>query len=1719
MRRRILAATLLLLSTTIALAAEPGPKIVLIAGKKSHGPGHHEYENGCRLLAETMKASPSFKAARIEVHPDGWPRDPGTLEDAATILIFSDGSDHRREDHPLLLGDRLATLRRLMEKGVGLVAIHYSLFVPTKEAGEGFLDWLGGYFDYENGPPPRNWASKITHCPSVCIPATPGHPVCRGLRPFPLTEEYYHAIRFPVDRAGWTPILTAKIPSDGPDEVIAWAKERPNGGRGFGFTGGHFHSNWASPPFRRLVLNALAWTAKIDVPANGVEATLPPTVRFIDDDPKRPIEVVIVTGDQHPAHDWKTTTTALLDILGKDTRFRVKVIENPELLTREDPKRIDVVLLNYVNSSRPAPGDDFKRTLTNLVQLGKGLVLVHFANGAFRDWPEYRQLSRRVWVDNKSGHDAYGRFRVDIAKPDHPLTQGMKPYETTDELYFAQQGEAPIDPLVTAKSKVTGKDEPMAYLYGYGDGWVFQTLLGHDAASIRSPGTADLIRRGVAYVARRQPIGIVEPTNPISLRTKGRFGQGVDPSRNILAAATNAAFEQPPLTVECWVKLRSKSSYNILVACNLKRSSHHWEIFTMPGTGRLAAYLPGYSPAQFEAPLDICDDQWRHVAFVLEADRARLYVDGKAVADQRLTRGVAAPESGPLYVGAYPPGGIRCDGIIDEVKISRGALLPSQAPSGPTAADDKTLALWRFEEKTGDRFSSAAASQRPLEIDPPFARLGEEQPAAPANAKAEFKLADPGLAAVVIDRSPADSFLSMTLDTTGRLFVGGREALFVYEPKRDGGFEPRRLLYRFPRDSWLSGLAIRGDDLYVMTSSALYLLPGARIKREGIVPQRLIWGLPLDLHVSYHALAWGPEGKLYFNAGDPLLNHGDFERRPDHWGHWTVYSQPDDKKNPFTGVGGFFRCQPDGSGFEVIATGTRGCFGLCFDKTWTLFSNDNDHESIAAHYSPARLLHVTDGVDFGWPRGWMAEKTPERADLVETMLTTLGREAPVGQVTYDDPLLPEKYRGTILLARWGQRRVDAYRYRPRGASYAAEEVPFFIGENMTRPVGVAVGQGGRVFVSVSLMRANEWSPAYPTELVMITSAKATPGHPFAAYDAPTAPLDRLFHELSSSSLTRREAAHVELLRRGGEALAEATRRYEKLRDGDPAAMHLPWIAAASGSEEAERLVRDDLQSADAARRKQAVAILARHSIWQTSPEVFAKILGDTDASIALAAIEGIAKRDEPLPESLYAGPAKSKDSYLRQVATRLIARRGDVSQIERLFADSDAAGRLAGVLAAGTRLTVPAVDDVPPDSLPLNYASANAVFAIAYADGTIDLKSRGRVGSYTSADRWNRLPRTADQERLFALLAARLRDEDDTVRRQAAFYLDLLDDERTRLDVVRARQSPAVAALAKLPARPIAELWSIGPFLDQGGAFAPAHPPEQGPIDLTSPSSGGLTWKKFADPSGAYSLPAAGAAGSTYFLVRLVSRRPELIALDVRAPSPFKSWLNGRPLAETSPLLVSLQPGGNDLLLRVKAGATSGRVGLAYKTTGDVLARAAEPVGSINLAERLKSAPKEGGEIPAAFLAVDWSAAAKQGDAAQGRRLFSGDGLGCAKCHAIRDDQNIPGAPSLASAGKRFTVPHIVESILTPHRQVADLFQATTLVLSSGEVLTGLVVSESNDSLDILLPNTARRAIPRGEIEERRKTKSSPMPNGLVRTPQELRDLLAYLVSDNPLPP
>lgn len=285
--------TLIAFGCAVALCSfGASKKVVLIAGPQSHGPGEHEHRAGCLLLKQCLDGHPGITS---QVYSNGWPQDAeAAFAGADTILIYSDGGG----GHPFLRGDRLQLLDKYMKKGVGMVAIHYAV-EPTREKGQKeFLDWIGGAFEIHYSVNPH-WLADFKELPK--------HPITQGVSPFKIQDEWYFFMRFRDGMKGVTPILSTVPPPstmnrrDGPHEGnpsvresvkrgdkqhMAWAAERDDGGRGFGFTGAHFHKNWGNDDFRKLVLNAILWTAKAEVPAEGVHSTVTPEDLKKNLDPK-----------------------------------------------------------------------------------------------------------------------------------------------------------------------------------------------------------------------------------------------------------------------------------------------------------------------------------------------------------------------------------------------------------------------------------------------------------------------------------------------------------------------------------------------------------------------------------------------------------------------------------------------------------------------------------------------------------------------------------------------------------------------------------------------------------------------------------------------------------------------------------------------------------------------------------------------------------------------------------------------------------------------------------------------------------------------------------------------------------------------------------------------------------------------------------------------------------------------------------------------------------------------------------------------------------------------------------------------------------------------------------------------------------------------------------------------------------------------------------------
>jgi type 1 glutamine amidotransferase len=239
-------------------------KIVLVAGSSVFKPGEHDYLAGCAALVDLLKQTPGV----APVLAVDWPKKPQTLAGARSLVLFFNGGDQ----HGLLSGGRMEKVEELARAGVGLVQIHQVADYPAA-LGTRARALAGGA--WEKGHSKRaHWVARFQ--------SFPDHPIFRGVAPFAVDDGWLTALRFQPGMKGVTPLLRTVAPADRSTDpgsaaaIVAWAYERPDGGRSFTFTGGHLHRSLAEAGYRRFLVNGILWSAGLEVPASGAPVALDP---------------------------------------------------------------------------------------------------------------------------------------------------------------------------------------------------------------------------------------------------------------------------------------------------------------------------------------------------------------------------------------------------------------------------------------------------------------------------------------------------------------------------------------------------------------------------------------------------------------------------------------------------------------------------------------------------------------------------------------------------------------------------------------------------------------------------------------------------------------------------------------------------------------------------------------------------------------------------------------------------------------------------------------------------------------------------------------------------------------------------------------------------------------------------------------------------------------------------------------------------------------------------------------------------------------------------------------------------------------------------------------------------------------------------------------------------------------------------------------------------
>jgi putative heme-binding domain-containing protein len=449
---------------------------------------------------------------------------------------------------------------------------------------------------------------------------------------------------------------------------------------------------------------------------------------------------------------------------------------------------------------------------------------------------------------------------------------------------------------------------------------------------------------------------------------------------------------------------------------------------------------------------------------------------------------------------------------------------------------------------------------------------------------------------------------------------------------------------------------------------------------------------------------------------------------------------------------------------------------------------------------------------------------------------------------------------------------------------------------------------------------------------------------------------------------------------------------------------------------------------------------------------------------------------------------QSKSALVRQKAIGTLAKLADQAAAKALLPaveDADAAVRLAAVRALG------------------ELKSASAVPALVKAAANSELQF----------DATTALTRIPDLRALSVYLTG-LQSKNATLRQDCRQALSAIRDEAAPvLEQLGQRHEIPGEILGELRTvytayAPIVSWKLIGPFPDDDKSYPPEK--ERDFKAVYKGISGDVRWtsKKADAKTGKVNLLPLYTPNndvSAYGYAEFTSDADRESLLLVGSDDSIILWLNGVKVhefpgvrgwsPESDKVKAPLKKGKNTLLIR--CGQKQGDWAFSVAVSGDASKYAF-----------LKDAPKklDLGEFRA-------YARKTAGDAERGRKLFMDQkGLACVKCHAIAGQGGKVG-PDLAGIALRYKKEDLMTSILEPSKVIANGYETHIITTTSGSVISGVFKGDDGDSITIMDADGKEHKIAKKDIDERRVSPISTMPNGLAdgMTLQDFADLVAFL--------
>jgi quinoprotein glucose dehydrogenase len=945
-----------------------------------------------------------------------------------------------------------------------------------------------------------------------------------------------------------------------------------------------------------------------------------------------------------------------------------------------------------------------------------------------------------------------------------------------------------------------------------------------------------------------------------------------------------------------------------------------------------------------------------------------------------------------------------------------------------------------------------------------------------------------------------------------------------------------------PLDGLAAGVLARDGDVYFTCIPNLWRLRDTNGDGVADTREALLTGFGVNVAFfghDLHGLIFGPDGKLYFSVGDRGFNVTSKEGK--------TFAGPR--------TGAVFRCDPDGSNFEVVMRGLRNPQELAFDQYGNLFADDNNCDK-GDH---ARLVYVVEDGDGGWNMAYQSIPAPYMAGpwFAERLwhLPHAGQPAwivpPVGKIGTgpsgflftSGTSLPDRYQNSFIMCNYaGGRGLEAFKVAPKGAGFEIADYHDFLTPVMA--TDAEFGADGKLYVSdfVNL----DWS------------GKSLGGRVYTVSDPAKLKSDAVqqtkklfaegFGKRSNEELAKllghpdqkvRMRAQWELAKRGLEAIPVLA----QVAKGSPnqlARLHAIWglgqVARTHGVALAS--ISANLADPDAEVRAQAAKALGAVPNTGADPRLMT-LLADRNPRVRFFAAQSLGKlKHKPAVPALFTVLAENKDAdpWLRHACVAALARIGDADAVQAKAAGASASVRLAVVLVQ-RRL-----------------GDRRVAQFLADADPLVRAEAARAVHDLPMEDQYPALAK------LLPKLSAAT-DDDATVRRavSAAFRLGTAADAKA---VLAAASNPALSVAVRAEAVSALKDWANPPQRDRvTGAWHPLA--ARDPAVVRAVVDAGFE-KLLGSASGSLLTDVVGLIGPLQLNVsegslggwvadakkevpvrvaalRVLADRkakalPASVTVALADPAPLLRAEARDVLAVTDPAQAAgLLAGvlGDEkaaVVERQRAVAALARIktpaaAKQLDAWADRLATGAVPAElQLDVLDALRAAPSTGRDrLRTKFEAglpggahAKFAVSLTGGDADRGRDVFFGHAAAqCVRCHLV-DGAGGNAGPDLSKVATRYpdkTREFFRESLLTPSAKIAPGFGTVTLNLIDGRVVGGTILAEDPKTVTLQTPDGKKLTIPVDEIE-RRSAATSPMP-AVDRTlsPREIRDLIEYLTT------